>query len=217
MLLYIIRHGESLGNIRQSLTPNCGLSQLGEAHASRIRDYLEHRPLTTIFSSPLRRVIQTALPLAAVKGVPVQLAPEMCEYFKKDWPAYGTFEWETIQQVIREFPLCTFPERENSHSQWWPTWPETLEQLKDRIHLFYKKQLSPLLSTDAAVAVFGHGASTVSLSRIICPKAVYPPINGNTNGVIYEYLLDDRGICLRNRMITEHIEDCLSHPHNSAT
>ncbi|MDI4645127.1 histidine phosphatase family protein [Cohnella hashimotonis] len=80
MIVYVIRHGESLANIKQSTEADCSLSPRGERQAIRVRDFFDRNRLDTVFSSPLRRTIQTSLSLARSKQLPVMLVPEMTEY-----------------------------------------------------------------------------------------------------------------------------------------
>ncbi|KKK94352.1 hypothetical protein LCGC14_2683730, partial [marine sediment metagenome] len=66
MLLYCIRHGESTYNAEgriqgQSDVP---LSELGRRQGEAVAAALRAEPVEAIYSSPLRRAMQTAEPLA---------------------------------------------------------------------------------------------------------------------------------------------------------
>lgn len=66
MLLYLIRHGESLFNAEGRIQgqSDVALSPLGLRQAKAIAFSLGQQPIEAVFSSPLRRAIETAEPLA---------------------------------------------------------------------------------------------------------------------------------------------------------
>lgn len=81
MLIYCIRHGESVYNAEgrvqgQSDVP---LSALGLRQSEAVAEALAAQPIEAVYSSPLRRAVQTAAPLAARLGVCVQTDPRLME------------------------------------------------------------------------------------------------------------------------------------------
>jgi len=195
--LYIIRHGQSLENIGQATTPNCGLSPLGEVQSKLIAKFFGNMTINTIFCSPFRRVIQTASPLSDEKDVPIILIPEMSEIFTEflGAPLKQHYPWEISSQIIKEFPYSAFREPYTANPNWWPKqWPETMEHVRARISMFYDNELQPLFTSNDHVVVFGHGASTDALKMKVCPDAQYPEIV-ETNAITFEYVLDANGNC----------------------
>jgi broad specificity phosphatase PhoE len=211
MHVYVIRHGESLGNIKQTDVANCDLSSRGQTQAERLVTFFEGIGLTRIFSSPFHRTIRTALPLAENKGLQVTLAPDMCEMFKREWNMWE-YDWEECAAIELMYPAAKFIVSHDIEQPWWPRQTEEAPQVMERTGRFLKEELLPLASGEEHIAVIGHGASTSQLRKHICPNAVYPKINFNTNAVIYEYELDTVGRCVDYKLHFQHIQDCLSPP-----
>jgi broad specificity phosphatase PhoE len=81
--VYMIRHGKPSSTWGEDADPDPGLDDAGKAQAEKAADALmalapEHRP-TRVFSSPLRRCRETAMPFAARLGVPVEIDPRVGE------------------------------------------------------------------------------------------------------------------------------------------
>ena len=68
-----------------------GLSDLGRQQAGRLVDALAHDDVDVLFSSPAARALETAEPLAAKLGLPLQVEPGLAE-FDKDHGAYVPVE-----------------------------------------------------------------------------------------------------------------------------
>jgi broad specificity phosphatase PhoE len=74
MLLYLVRHGESTYNVEGRLQGQADepvLSPLGRQHAQAVAAALGALPIDAIYSSPLRRALETARTVAAALKVPV--------------------------------------------------------------------------------------------------------------------------------------------------
>ena len=81
MLLYCLRHGESIYNAEgriqgQSDVP---LSEFGRRQGEAAAAALAHLPIEAIYSSPLRRAMQTALPLAEALKLPIRTDVRLME------------------------------------------------------------------------------------------------------------------------------------------
>lgn len=159
MLAYFIRHGESENNAGRSDLPDSGLSDLGRHQACRVADRLAGAGVRAIYSSPLCRSIETAMPLAERLGLEVWIRPDIVEQF---WSGFANLE---------HFTPCSFQDLAKAWSgirldpalpadYWqWPVWPESAETLAGRMRRFVQH----LKATwgdggDEAVAVFSHGA-----------------------------------------------------------
>jgi broad specificity phosphatase PhoE len=68
-----------------------GLSDLGWQQAVRVIEALAHDTVDAVYSSPAARALETAEPLAAELGLPVQVEPGLAE-FDKDHGAYVPVE-----------------------------------------------------------------------------------------------------------------------------
>lgn len=212
MKLSIIRHGESLGNIRKSDIADCALSPLGEIQTERVKQFFQAIKLNRIYCSPLTRTLQTAMPLAEDQKLPIMLTPEMCEYFNEKWTKYGEYPWKTTSQLLHEYPICS--EGDTEQEIWWPEWPETPEQAEHRVERFYQEKLSKHLGTEDEVVVFGHGHTTGLLRNRVHPNRKKTDIPGLINGVVFRYELDQEGKCLEAEVYFDHVKDCLSPKKN---
>lgn len=81
MLIYIIRHGESLFNRENRIQgqTDVALSPFGEQQAAAIADAFQPSDLDAIFCSPLKRAYHTALPLAERLSLELQPMDDLKE------------------------------------------------------------------------------------------------------------------------------------------
>jgi phosphohistidine phosphatase SixA len=68
--IYLVRHAE-----RADSSPDSALSADGEARAIRLARWLETASITHIYTTDLRRTIQTAMPFAATNHLSAQQSP----------------------------------------------------------------------------------------------------------------------------------------------
>lgn len=100
MLLYCIRHGESSYNAEgriqgQSDVP---LSDLGRRQSEAVAKALDNLPIDTVYSSPLRRAMQTAEPIAAVLKRAIQTDPRLKEVHA------GVFQDKLRSELETQYP-----------------------------------------------------------------------------------------------------------------
>jgi 2,3-bisphosphoglycerate-dependent phosphoglycerate mutase len=73
-VLWLVRHGESTWNtlgLAQGHCDQARLTRLGQRQARAVASQLRDRPVGALFSSDLRRALETAAPLAEVTGLAV--------------------------------------------------------------------------------------------------------------------------------------------------
>lgn len=78
MRLLLLRHGQTPANVRGELDtahPGPGLTDLGHAQAAGVPIGLREQHIDAIFASTLVRTQQTAAPLAADRGLAVEVLP----------------------------------------------------------------------------------------------------------------------------------------------
>jgi broad specificity phosphatase PhoE len=81
MDLLWVRHGEP-----ERIAPGSGvradprLTPLGREQARRLADWLAFEPIDAVLSSPMRRAVDTAAPIAASLGVEVEVVEGLIEY-----------------------------------------------------------------------------------------------------------------------------------------
>ena len=61
MILYIARHGESLGNTGEDTGADPILSKKGRTQAALLGERMKRINLDAVFSSPLKRAVETAI------------------------------------------------------------------------------------------------------------------------------------------------------------
>ena len=102
MRLRLIRHAESKGNFEHRLQGRreFPLTAKGIQQAEALASRLAPEPLTTIYSSPIGRALQTAETIAAKAGLNVTIEPGIQEY---DFgQAVSGLTWDEIRQRYPE-------------------------------------------------------------------------------------------------------------------
>jgi probable phosphoglycerate mutase len=102
----LIRHGENnfVGKRLAGRLPGVHLNENGRQQAQYIAQKLEKAPICAIYSSPLERALETATPLAAGKGLEVQVCPGVIEVDVGDWQNRTLKQlrrlrlWKVVQQ-----------------------------------------------------------------------------------------------------------------------
>ena len=79
MILYIARHGESLGNTGEDTGPDPKLSQKGKKQAYLLGERMKKVKLDAVFSSPLIRAVETAEATAIHHNFNVNVLPDCYE------------------------------------------------------------------------------------------------------------------------------------------
>lgn len=86
-IIYILRHGQSVTNNSGvfSGSNEVDLSPLGEKQAEKASEYLIDKGIDFIYSSPLSRAINTALPLAKKLGKQIEIEKDFREICFGSW------------------------------------------------------------------------------------------------------------------------------------
>ena len=100
MVLFLIRHGESLYNIEGRIQgqSDVALSPLGLRQSEAIAEALSGSGIDAVFTSPLRRAMQTAAPVAERLGLKVQSDERLKELNA------GTFQGLLWSEIEARFP-----------------------------------------------------------------------------------------------------------------
>ena len=85
--LYLIRHGQSIGNLHCTFLghTDLDLSEKGYLQAELVSEYLKKIPVDRIYSSDLMRAYHTACPTAEKFGLPIETKKELREIFAGEW------------------------------------------------------------------------------------------------------------------------------------
>ncbi|HWF18320.1 MAG TPA: histidine phosphatase family protein [Verrucomicrobiae bacterium] len=90
---YLIRHASNdvLGKAITGRKPGVSLNPQGLCEAENLAARLAGKPIQMIFSSPLERVVETAVPLAKRLGLDIQISEALNEIDFGNW-THQTFE-----------------------------------------------------------------------------------------------------------------------------
>ncbi len=159
MLAYFIRHAESESNAGLSNLPDSGLSDLGRHQAAQVAHRLAAAGLRAVYSSPLRRAVETALPLAEQLDLPIRVRPDIVEHFWSGFANLQYFQPCTLEDLTAEWSRARLDPALPAGCWDWPTWPEPVETLAARMRKFVDHlKVTWGDHNDDAVAVFSHGA-----------------------------------------------------------
>jgi len=105
MILYLIRHGESVYNAEGRIQGHSDipLSEFGRRQSASLAACLAAVPLEAVFSSPLRRAAETAAPIAAWHGLAVQFDDRLKEIHA------GIFQGLLWTEIAERFPREALP------------------------------------------------------------------------------------------------------------
>jgi len=117
MELFLIRHGESEGNIRASDGPDPALTELGRRQAEAVAHRISQAGFVALYSSPLKRALETAHPIALAAGLPISILVDLSE-------TWGSgFRGMALSEIRRRFALVQVPD-DMPETNWWPNLDE---------------------------------------------------------------------------------------------
>lgn len=108
----LIRHGENEYTRTLNLAgrlPGVHLNEKGREQAAALAEGLKGVKLKAVYSSPLERALETAEPVAAAQGLPVQVRGELVETDLGDWQGKSvkrlrkTKAWRALQEQPSQF------------------------------------------------------------------------------------------------------------------
>ena len=117
-LLLLIRHGENDFTKKHKLagyTPDVHLNERGQSQAQTLAEALKDVPLKALYSSPLERAVETATPIATVRGLEVQIEPGLLETNVGKWQgrSLAALRLQKAWKVVQNAPSrAQFPDGE---------------------------------------------------------------------------------------------------------
>lgn len=151
-LMYLLRHGATPPNlleppVMQGKGIDEPLAEIGRQQAGRLGAAMADRPVRAVYSSPLRRAVETAEALAAPHGLSVQPVNGLVEV------EVGLWEGLTWDQVESRYPDQYRAFREDPAGHGYPE-GETMAELHTRV----EAALTELLERHAGeqIAVVAH-------------------------------------------------------------
>ncbi len=152
-MAYLVQHGE-----KERLPGDPGLTQAGRDQAVRAGQWLRDQGIRTLYSSPLRRALQTAEGIASVTGLAVQTDARLRE----------RLNWDGGQSYDAFLALW---DRTTDDRDFVPACGESSRQAGARLLAF----LADLRASVGPVAAVTHGGVTIDLLRTILGDAAVPP------------------------------------------
>ncbi|ATW25748.1 histidine phosphatase family protein [Candidatus Formimonas warabiya] len=153
--IYLIRHGRPVfeGNVKRCIgQTECPLSLLGKQEILKVREYLAHKNITKIYSSPLQRCQESAR-LIAGDQVPIVYQEGLREIHMGDW------ENKTFEEIKEQYP-DEYRKRGRDFAHFAPKNGESFAACLDR----GKKVFRHLVQDSTGnIAVIGHGG----LNRVL--------------------------------------------------
>jgi broad specificity phosphatase PhoE len=145
-IVHLVRHGEveNPNRVLYGRIPGFHLSEAGQLMAKKAADYLAGRDIAVLKSSPLERAIETAEPIAAEFGLPLQIDDRLIE----PWNHFEGLRFGVGDGALRQ-PKHWLHLR----NPFRPSWGEPYREVADRMLA---------AAADAARQAIGHEAVCVS-------------------------------------------------------
>ena len=158
--IFIARHGETPWNAEGKIQGRSdpGLSPKGHDQSLALLKQLKAEPLSSIYTSTLRRSIQTAEPTAKHFGLSIQPRLELDEI------AFGIMEGKQIAQIDGELKMEWERFRENRFTYRIPG-AENYTDVSNRISPFLERILQN--HKDQGILIVGHRVVNLMLIRML--------------------------------------------------
>lgn len=156
MLAIIARHAESLNNRGDVQHPDTDLSETGWQQTQRLARRLASLTIRAVYSSPYRRALQTALPVAAAHDLPVRLRGELCEAHIGTTLDLASFQLPDAAALQREFTRAV-PDPDAPDAAAWPPLIESIEQVVARQRALIAHLRARWTDESDLVVLIGHG------------------------------------------------------------
>ncbi len=96
--IYLIRHGQSVGNLHKTFLghTDLDLTELGHRQAENVAEFLKDLKVDVIYSSDLMRAYNTAVHTAEVKGMEITKSQNLREIYAGEWEGRTFEELRTV-------------------------------------------------------------------------------------------------------------------------
>ena len=167
-ILYLVRHGETVDNVRQIMQGQTQgeLTEHGREQAAEVRDQMRTEKIDAVVASDLRRSVQTAEIIAEPHGLMVDQTPLLRE---RDW---GGFTGRYIPDLKDEV---------------WPDDIESLDCLLERAQRFLEYIMTNY--EGQTVVAVGHGIMNKAIQAVYHHKPMNQ-IQRMMNAEVRQLLLD---------------------------
>lgn len=162
MLVYAVRHAESLANVDAGAGLNSSLSPLGVEQAARLARRFRDVPWAAIYSSPLRRCLETVRPIAEAAGAGVRIRPDLWEYHRLPAGTEARLDIDPPDRFLRADGLLeACPDLVEGWD--WPVLDEGFEAMLGRVQRFAAYLKARWTRPDDVVLVMSHGSPVARL------------------------------------------------------
>lgn len=162
--VWLVRHGQRMDvdpawKPRRCHHTEVPLSPLGHSQADALGRRLATAGIEHLFCSPYLRAVQTAVAVARHTGLPIKVEHGVMEWQNIAWfPASPPLE--SVASLATQYPALNTGYR----SRVQPTWPETLDQNRQRLRQTIKQLVR---DEKGPILVVGHGATVVGMARAL--------------------------------------------------
>jgi broad specificity phosphatase PhoE len=197
MKIFLIRHGESEGNLRHMTQgrSNTKLSPVGMEQARKVAARLSREHIDAIFSSPLVRADMTAKEIAKQHGLKIIYDDRLLER------SYGNFDGKPRDDFHSELEKSGLPRH-----KFRPEGGESYEDMQDRVRSFCEMLVEKYKGK--TVVIVGHGTMNRVFLSIIghcsIEKAPEIPME-NTSVYVIEAVKGKPVVTLAN--CTRHLDE----------
>jgi len=178
MRLYLVRHGQSDGNVGSDGGPDPALTELGHKQAALASDRLAAEGIEAVHCSPLRRALETATIIGERLGLTPSVWVELCE----KWGGEPTprRRWPGRREIQAAFPNSLFPD-DMPEQEWWRATGETELDAFMRAGVVEARVRRLYESTDKRVLMITHGTfGAILISQILgAPPCGYTRFSQN--------------------------------------
>ncbi|WP_165975825.1 histidine phosphatase family protein [Actinomadura rubrisoli] len=151
-IFYLVQHAE-----KETGPGDPGLTALGRSQAARTAQWLEGAGLSAVFSSPMRRAVQTAESIAEASGVAVEVDDRIRE--RMNWDGS-----QSIEEFLADWATTV------SDRDFVPASGDSSHRAAQRFRSF----LAEHAEGHGSVAVCTHGGVTVDLLRTLIGDRAVP-------------------------------------------
>ncbi len=149
MKLIVIRHGATEAGAKGIILSRIDgrLSEQGMQQAQELATRLSKEPIDVIYSSPLKRAVETARPLAKILNKPIKKDSRLLEV------NMGSFSGESLDSTVEAFGLPCIPLMDSYRFDITPFGGESDKQVKQRVQSFLDEVAR---GKNKTMAVFTH-------------------------------------------------------------
>ncbi|HKQ46646.1 MAG TPA: histidine phosphatase family protein [Phycisphaerae bacterium] len=163
MLVYLVRHAHSLANAGEDEGLNSGLSPLGMRQVDALTRRFADTQFTAVYSSPFRRCLETALPIAALHLEPVRLRQEIFEFHGLTSVSGIESGLPGVEELVGHHPGRVVACPDCDGPIYWPALDEPFEAMVARAQAFAAYLKGRWRGEKDKVLVVGHGSPIARL------------------------------------------------------